>query len=167
MAEQKPKNIYATTPKGYLRHRKDSDGRLRMEHDLVWEEHFGKIPEGMQIHHKDFDKTNNDISNLQMVTPLEHKRLHSGCIKRGDIWYKPCKVCGEYKACDSENWYFSRGWPTGKICKRCYVKKVVEDRQERRKNGWVRKEYRKPVRKHTAQMNLFLEDDCRQIELAF
>lgn len=40
---------------------------------------YGKIPDGMQIHHIDYDKTNNAIENLQCVSPLEHNRLHSGC----------------------------------------------------------------------------------------
>lgn len=98
---------YKQTKKGYLRHRTDGK-RLRMEHCLVWEEHYGKIPEGMQIHHIDGDKTNNDISNLQLVTPLEHKRIHEGCYLEKGIWYKPCKCCGEYKAVNEENWYYNK-----------------------------------------------------------
>lgn len=129
------------TAKGYVRYRTDSNKRLRMEHDLVWEEHYGEIPQGMQIHHKDFDKTNNNIENLQLVTPLEHKRLHSGCILKEGIWYKKCKVCGEYKPCTEEYWYLSRGWISGRTCKRCYVKKVVADRRSRVANGWRRTDY--------------------------
>ncbi len=160
MAGQESTRTYKPTPKGYIRHRADTSGRVRMEHDLVWEEHFGAIPEGMQVHHRDFNKMNNDISNLQIVTPLEHKRLHSGCIKRGDIWYKPCKVCKEYKPCDTEHWYYSRGWPTGRVCKTCYVKKVVAERRERVRNGWKRKEYRAPKQEqrfanHTAQVRMW------------
>lgn len=129
---------YKVTSKGYLRHRTDG-ARLRMEHCLIWEENFGAIPDGMQIHHKDFNKENNDISNLQLVTPLEHKRIHEGCKFENGIWYKPCKICGEYKPCDPDNWYFSRGWINGKICKKCYSKKSVEDRRKRVENGWKRK----------------------------
>lgn len=122
---------YARTKKGYLRHRSDGE-RLRMEHDLVWEEYFGKIPTGMQVHHIDGDKTNNDISNLQLVTPLEHKRLHEGCRLENGIWLKPCKVCGEYKPATSNNWYFSRGWINGRICKACYIKKQVDAKRARK-----------------------------------
>ena len=146
------------TAKGYVRYRTDSNKRLRMEHDLVWEEHYGEIPQGMQIHHKDFDKTNNNIENLQLVTPLEHKRLHSGCILKEGIWYKKCKVCGEYKPCTEEYWYFSRGWISGRTCKRCYVKKVVADRRNRVANGWKRTDYvsKNPPTQDTAQQSLFV-----------
>lgn len=129
------------TEKGYVRYAKD--GRLRMEHCLVWEAHHGKIPEGMQIHHKDFDKTNNNIENLQLVSPVEHKRLHEGCIVVEGVWHKPCKICGEYKPCDKEHWYYVRGYICGRICKTCYVKKVVKERRVRVANGWKRNNYKK------------------------
>lgn len=134
---RKRQETHKTTKKGYLRFRK-SGGKLRMEHCIVWEEHCGKIPEGMQIHHKDFDKTNNDIENLQLVSPVEHRRLHEGCIMKDGVWHKPCKICGEFKPCDSDNWYFSRGWIMGKVCKPCYIKKVCDERKERVRKGWKR-----------------------------
>ena len=36
-----------------------------------------KIPKGYVIHHKDFNKLNNDISNLQLLTISEHVTLHN------------------------------------------------------------------------------------------
>ena len=134
-----PMARYAKTAKGYIRGRKDSTGRLRMEHDLVWESYFGPIPEGMQVHHIDFDKTNNRIDNLRLVSALDHKRLHSGCVEIDGVWYKPCKVCGELKPCTPDYWYYARGYITGKTCKACYSKKVVADRRERVARGWSRK----------------------------
>lgn len=130
---------HKTTKKGYLRFRKDKNGKLRMEHNVVWEEHYGEIPQGMQIHHIDGNKTNNNIENLQLVTPLEHKRLHSGCKLINGVWYKPCSVCGEYKPCDKDNWYFSRGWINGTLCKKCYIKKSLEVRKKLIEKGWKRK----------------------------
>lgn len=131
------------TAKGYMRYAKDESGRLRFEHCIVWEKHNGKIPLGMQIHHRDEDKTNNNIDNLQLVTPLEHKRLHAGCRLVNGEWEKPCKDCGEYKPCNKENWYFSRGWITGKLCKLCFIKKSLETRKKLIQNGWKRKNYPK------------------------
>ena len=50
--------------------------RKRM-HIYVWEYYNGKIPKGYEVHHKDFDRSNNDISNLQLLTRSEHRKLHS------------------------------------------------------------------------------------------
>ena len=48
------------------------------EHRLVMEKHIGRylLPEEI-VHHKDLNKTNNDISNLQIVTASEHTKIHS------------------------------------------------------------------------------------------
>jgi len=46
-------------------------------HRYIWEKYNGKIPDGYYIHHKDLNRENNDISNLQMVTLAEHNTIHS------------------------------------------------------------------------------------------
>ena len=135
--------IHKKTEKGYLRYSKDDEGRLRFEHCIIWEKHNGKIPIGMQIHHKDFNKENNRIENLQLVTPLEHKRIHAGCKLANGEWEKPCKMCGEYKPCNKEYWYFSRGWINGQLCKTCYIKKSIETRKALVAKGWKRKNYKR------------------------
>jgi hypothetical protein len=46
-------------------------------HREIYQEHFGvKIKKGHQIHHIDFNKKNNDPSNLIEVTVREHGWLH-------------------------------------------------------------------------------------------
>lgn len=45
-------------------------------HRWVWMQHHGKIPEGFHIHHKDGNKSNNSIENLQLMGESQHKRLH-------------------------------------------------------------------------------------------
>jgi hypothetical protein len=132
---------YKKTKKGYLRYAKDNEGKLRFEHCIVWEKHNGKIPLGMQIHHVDFDKTNNSIENLLLVTPTEHKRYHSDCILRHGKWFKRCKCCGEYKEANDDYWYYSRGWINGKLCKKCFIKKSIETRKILISKGWKRKNY--------------------------
>jgi len=45
-------------------------------HREVWKDHNGEIPDGHHIHHKDGDPTNNDIENLECVSPQEHAERH-------------------------------------------------------------------------------------------
>lgn len=41
------------------------------------EEHLGKsLRTDQHVHHKDEDYTNNDISNLEILSPSEHAKLH-------------------------------------------------------------------------------------------
>lgn len=138
------------TKKGYIRTRRD--GRTLMEHVRVWESYFGKVPEGMQIHHIDGNKQNNDINNLQLVTPLEHKRIHEGCKLINGIWYKPCICCGEYKPVDKEHWYYKQGNISGRLCKPCFIQKSLALRKELIAKGWKRKVY-KPKNKKKEETN--------------
>lgn len=69
-------------------------------HVLVMTEHLGR---GMQpsehIHHKNHDKLDNRLENLEVLTPSEHSKRHGdedghlhlngGTGKRGDIWFIP------------------------------------------------------------------------------
>ena len=67
--------FYQTTPKDYCRH---SVGHTTiLMHKYVWEFYNGKIPKGYEVHHIDGNRANNDISNLQLLTSEEHKKLHA------------------------------------------------------------------------------------------
>lgn len=64
--------------------------RKRM-HRYVWEFYNGPIPKGYDIHHKDENKANNDISNLEMIRKGKHqadhaKKWHGS--KEGIEWHK-------------------------------------------------------------------------------
>lgn len=52
------------------------DCKTILIHRLVWEEEKGKIPEGMIIHHKNGNKKDNRIENLQLVNRSEHRNIH-------------------------------------------------------------------------------------------
>lgn len=58
----------------YLCH--DGYGAGHRLHRDVWEFYNCKIPKGYDIHHKDHDKSNNDIENLQLMKNGEHQKLH-------------------------------------------------------------------------------------------
>lgn len=48
------------------------------KHRLIMMKHLGReLTENEIVHHKDFNKSNNDISNLEILTPSEHAKLHS------------------------------------------------------------------------------------------
>jgi len=46
-----------------------------MEHRLVFEAYYGKIPVGYDVHHIDGDTYNNDIDNLECLSHEDHARL--------------------------------------------------------------------------------------------
>lgn len=50
-------------------------GRIRM-HKYVWEYYNGKPPKGYDIHHKDHNRFNNDISNLELISEFDHHSNH-------------------------------------------------------------------------------------------
>ena len=55
---------------------KCADGKWRYRARLVWEKANGPIPKGQLIHHRNGDATNDDISNLQLVTRSAHLSIH-------------------------------------------------------------------------------------------
>jgi len=59
----------------YLGSKKVNGKRLRL-HRYIWCKHFGEIPQNMHIHHKDENKDNNDISNLELLSNSEHTKFH-------------------------------------------------------------------------------------------
>lgn len=52
------------------------DGCQAAVHRLVWEVANGPIPKGFHIHHKDRNRLNNELSNLELVHRRDHARLH-------------------------------------------------------------------------------------------
>lgn len=62
--------------RGYLCVGLRRDGRLKrhLVHRLVAAAFLGPCPEGQEVNHKDADKANATLSNLEYVTPLENAR---------------------------------------------------------------------------------------------
>lgn len=45
-------------------------------HQEIWESYYGPVPEGCSIHHRDSNKTNNSIDNLECMPNQYHKWFH-------------------------------------------------------------------------------------------
>ena len=74
--------------RGYMLVNLYSNGRPKhfLVHRLVAAAFLGPIPPGHQVNHKDADKTNNHLENLEIVTP-EQNRAHAarhGLIRVGE-----------------------------------------------------------------------------------
>lgn len=49
----------------------------RRLHRIVWEYHNGPIPDGYHVHHKDENRCNNSIENLELMPAHDHLSHHS------------------------------------------------------------------------------------------
>lgn len=58
------------------------NGPVRI-HRYIWEQSNGKIPDGHDIHHKNFIRTDNRIENLECILHKDHASLHAK-LRTGD-----------------------------------------------------------------------------------
>ena len=61
---------------------KESNVKCYLVHRLVWEAFNGPIPEGMQVNHIDENKRNNNLDNLNLMTPMENVNWGTGIERR-------------------------------------------------------------------------------------
>lgn len=75
------KTIYGTAKLndlGYFQITSQIEGCFKeLVHRMVYEDHFGEIPENCIIHHIDGNRTNNGIKNLQCMSRSFHNWYHN------------------------------------------------------------------------------------------
>lgn len=64
----------STTSNGYTLLTWSDEGVTVLEHRVF---NGQVVPPGVHVHHIDHDRTNNDPSNLMLVTPSQHRALHA------------------------------------------------------------------------------------------
>jgi len=103
------------------------------EHRYVMQVYLGRqLKEDECVHHIDRNKTNNDISNLQLMTIDEHARLHKLEDGDGQILAVTCAQCGlEFESISSENRKFC-----SKKCSTDNVRKINIDIDDLRELVW-------------------------------
>jgi len=81
--------IYINPHNGYC-YFSTAKNRKRLVHRVVWEKHFGKIPKGYEIHHKNGNKQDNEIENLEILPHKKHQfKYHFNVIQK--MWEKTGK----------------------------------------------------------------------------
>jgi hypothetical protein len=53
------------------------DGRVQLEHRIVWEAAHGPLAKGWAVHHVNGDRSDNRLENLEAMPAGEHSRLHA------------------------------------------------------------------------------------------
>ena len=94
-------------------------------HRVVMENHINRLllPNEV-VHHKDKNRYNNDISNLELLTKEEHNHLHSE--ERKKSWIPlVCPECGRifFKRPNLFNWSKSKQHFCGRRCNGKYQQK--------------------------------------------
>ena len=96
----------------YRRWKSREDDRMYSipEHRWVWEMSHGLIPDGYDVHHKDGDRHNNDLDNLELLTKAEHIEHHRQeshqHISIGGVVHRKCQKCFKWKPLTK---YYKRG----------------------------------------------------------
>ena len=124
--------LYTRSENGryYFEHTTKNSARenARQLHRAVWEFYNGPIPEGYQIHHKDHDVDNNDISNLECVSRKEHLSHHAYLNSQNEEYVKKreetlhqnrAKAAEWHRSTDGKEWHRNHAKESIGLVKRC------------------------------------------------
>ena len=130
----------------------------RSMHQYVWSYYNGSIPKGYDIHHKDHNRYNNDISNLECIESTEHKRLQGRELteeqrewRRKNLAEKARPKAGEWhKSEEGRKWHSEHGKESAKhwkpilnVCKQCGVEFETKGKPRKFCSGACNQKYRR------------------------
>lgn len=107
------------------------NGKNTPLHVYVWEEVNGSKPDGYDIHHVDGNVKNYSLSNLELVSKIDHKRIHCGWVRnKQKQWVKkPCSGCKKVLALNKFYRVETRNsWNS--ICIECSKLKAIKNRRK-------------------------------------
>ena len=72
-------------------------GKSTREHRIVMEQHLGRpLTSDELVHHRDHNKRNNHIENLQVMSRADHARLHT-VRSFSNTYARTCSICNQIK----------------------------------------------------------------------
>lgn len=90
----------------YLCSSSDKTGVRKRMHVYVWEFYNGSVPSKYHVHHKDGDKSNNCIENLELLSEYEHLSFHGK--KRGKEHHQEIiQILDEHARPKANEWHGS------------------------------------------------------------
>lgn len=69
---------------GYRRVVRVRDGDFENISHAVWEKHYGPVPSGYHVHHRNNKSLDNRLQNLDCITAGQHRSVHNGFYRTGD-----------------------------------------------------------------------------------
>ena len=111
------------TKAGYIRVRVANNER-DLEHRVVWMATHGPIPPGFEVHHKNRDKADNRLENLELLYNPAHREEHRAERSLNGRWslaWDACRACKE----------IARPHQADGLCKRCYQREHPKPQTER------------------------------------
>ncbi len=139
----------------YLCH--DAIGSGSRLHRDVWKYYNCEIPKGYEVHHKDHDKDNNDISNLQLMKKSEHSRLHGEELTEEEREWRRKNLIKNARPVASE-WHKSE---EGRAWHREMSKKAWEEKKPiTYKCDYCGKEF-ETINSYSEKINKFCSNACR------
>ena len=113
-------------------------------HVYIWEKANGQKPKNHELHHKDFNKKNYSLNNLELLTLSDHRKVHAGWVRGNGKWIlKPCHDCK--KLLPLSEFYKRKGLTPSSYCIPCNgirdKKKLIENPEYREKKRLYVKKY--------------------------